>query len=141
LELEVADILAIHGLLNRYGHKLDGRDWTALAELFVEDGVLDFTPLGAPYVASGRPAVYGWFTNIGHPLAHHVTNIDIEEVSADGNEATVRSKWLCPQENGTCGGGDYKDIVVRTDTGWRFRERVGLPRPGAEPGGLPAPPL
>jgi hypothetical protein len=137
MELDVADILAIHGLLNRYGHKLDGGHFTELAELFTEDGALDFTPIGAPYVAEGRAAVYGWFTNIYHPLAHHVTNIDIESVSDDGNRATVRSKWLTPKPDGVCGGGDYLDEVVRTPDGWRFQRRTGLDRPGASaPSGL-----
>lgn len=130
MELDVADTLAIHGLLARYGHRLDGQDWTGLAELFTEDGVVDFTPIGAPYVARGRPAVYGWFSSVGHPLAHHVTNIDIESVEEGGDSATVHSKWLCPQENGVCGGGDYVDEVVRTGEGWRFRRRTGLARPG-----------
>jgi hypothetical protein len=125
--LTADDILEIHALLARYGHRLDGRDWEGLAALWTEDGTLDFTPIGLDRLHTGRAAIAAFYGSAHHPLAHHCTNIDIHE--KDG-EVRVHSKWLVPRADGTVGGGDYHDVVARTPEGWRFKLRVGTPRPG-----------
>ena len=127
--LATGDILEIHALLARYGHRLDGRDWEGLASLWADDGTLDFTPLGLDRTFTGRAAIAAFYSSAHHPLAHHCTNIDVVG-GGDGDEATVHSKWLTPRADGTCGGGDYHDVVVRTPDGWRFKLRVGTRRPG-----------
>ena len=125
--LSADDILAIHALLARYGHRLDAADWTGLAELWAEDGTLDFRLLGVEQTYTGREAIAGFYSSAHHPLAHHCTNIDV--VERDG-EVHVHSKWLVPRRDGTVGGGDYRDVVARTTDGWRFKLRIGTPRPG-----------
>src|SRR5438105_11401818 len=108
--LAADDILEIHALLARYGHRLDGRDWDGLAALWAEDGTLDFTPLGVNRTFTGRDAIAGFYSSAVHPLAHHCTNVDVVET----DEVRVHSKWLTPRADGTVGGGDYHDVVVRT---------------------------
>jgi len=121
------DILEIHALLARYGHRLDGGDWQGLAALWSDDGTLDSMPLCLDRTYTGRAAIAAFYGSVQHPLAHHCTNIDV--VEREG-EVHVHSKWLTPRADGTVGGGDYRDVVVKTEEGWRFKLRVGTPRPG-----------
>src|SRR3954453_12951169 len=125
--LLAVDIRAIHALLARYGLPLDSGDWQGLAALWSDDGTLDFMPLGLDRTYTGRAAIAAFYGFVQHPLAHYCTNIDV--VERDG-EVHVHSKWLTPRADGTVGGGDYRDIVVKTEEGWRLNLRVGTPRPG-----------
>src|SRR3954468_1423591 len=126
------DILEIHALLARYGHRLDGGDWQGLAALWSDDGTLDFMPLGLDRTYTGRADIAAFYGSVQHPLAHQCTNIDVIEGGGGGDgDVHVHSKWLTPRADGTVGGGDYRDIVVKTESGWRFKLRVGTPQPGA----------
>jgi hypothetical protein len=56
-----------------------------------------------------------------NPVAHHVTNVVIEEV-ADGR-VLARSKGLGVMADGSCGSVTYEDTVVRVEEGWRICHR------------------
>lgn len=139
--MDGTDLIEIHQLLAQYGHCLDARDWQALGDLFVDDAVLDYTPMRAPAVLNGVAEIIGWFSEVTHPSAHHVTNI--VAVERDG-EVHVHSKWIVPYTRAVhqpkrWAGGDYHDIVTKTAAGWRFarKECVGrwqltMEEPGVE---------
>jgi 3-phenylpropionate/cinnamic acid dioxygenase small subunit len=119
------DLLRIHQLLAYYGHVVDDRDWARFDELFTPDATLDYTRAGASAVFTGLDEIRAFFRDANHPSAHHVLNIVVTE--SDG-EVRVRSKFLVPYTRETHTpkrwfGGDYDDVVVRTDEGWRFAYR------------------
>jgi 3-phenylpropionate/cinnamic acid dioxygenase small subunit len=61
-----------------------------------------------------------------NPLAHHVTNVLIEE--GDEESARVRSKYLGVMKDGSVGSGVYEDAVRKTAAGWRIQYRKVVPR-------------
>jgi 3-phenylpropionate/cinnamic acid dioxygenase small subunit len=124
--MNATDIIEIHQLLGLYGHIVDAGEWDRFTELFEDDAVLDYTGVRAPRVFVGVAQIADYFRDANHPSAHHVTNIVVFE--RDG-EVAVHSKFFAPYTRATHDprrwyGGDYEDVVVRTDAGWRFRRRV-----------------
>jgi hypothetical protein len=119
-----ADILAIHALLGLYGHIIDAREWHRVGELFTKDCVYDMTQFNLGVVRGAEAIGALWAApDAAHPLAHHATNIVVSE-DADGT-VRVLSKGLGVGRNGRVGSVTYRDIVVRTDAGWRFAARAG----------------
>ena len=57
---------------------------------------------------------------------HLTTNIVIEEFARDS--AQVHSKYIAFANDGGIQIGDYFDIVIRTDAGWRLKVRKAVPR-------------
>ena len=119
------DLLMIHQLLAYYGHVVDDCDWARFDELFTPDATLDYTRAGASAVFTGLDEIRAFFRDANHPSAHHVLNIVVTE---SGGEVRVRSKFFVPYTREThvpkrWFGGDYDDVVVRTDRGWRFTFR------------------
>lgn len=119
------DRIAITDLINTHGHLVDAGE--RFDELFTPDVTYDVTDLGGGVIA-GTSALWEAALALGdnNPIAHHVTNIVLTEISAD--EVTARSKGLGVMANGTCGSVTYEDVVVRTADGWRIRHRTVLAR-------------
>lgn len=134
--IEAVDIIVIHQLLGRYGHALDARDWEAFGDLFVTDATIDYHGTdGSAVVREGREAIVEWFREIElrHPSAHHVTNIVVDERSDVNGRVAVHSKFIAPftrvdRSPVRLSGGDYHDVVVRGERGWRFAHKQCLPR-------------
>jgi SnoaL-like domain len=117
-----ADILAIQELLALYGHIIDEREWQRVEELFTPQTVYDMTEFGLPRVVGAQAIRELWSRpDAAHPLAHHATNIVIRE-DADGT-VRVLSKGLGVGPQGRVGSVVYRDIVERTERGWRFAAR------------------
>jgi hypothetical protein len=133
MPLTLADRLDIQQVIALYGHILDERLYTRLDELFTEDVVYDLVDFGDG-VLHGIDAVRQyWLHSTQHPLAHHATNIVIDEDSDDSVRAW--SKGIGVGYKGRVGSAVYKDVFVHTAAGWRIRERVCLLRRGdAMPG-------
>ena len=55
--LDAADIIAIHQLLARYGHLIDGRRWDEFAQLFTVDATIDYLGGTGRVERSGRTAI------------------------------------------------------------------------------------
>ena len=92
--------------------------------MFTSDVVYDLSDFGQGEV-TGLTAVKEAALALGakNPVAHHVTNVVIEEVT-DGR-VRARSKGLGIMSDGSCGSVTYEDIVVRAEAGWRIcRRRV-----------------
>ena len=127
--IDVADRLAIHELFGLYGHIIDERRWSEMELVFTDDVTYDPTDFGHEITTSLDALRTHWTSDLSmHPLAHHATNIVISE-DADG---TVRalSKAIGVGVKGRVGSGVYRDIVVKTDAGWRLQyRRAELRRP------------
>jgi hypothetical protein len=124
--MDPTEIILVHQLLGQYGHIVDAGAWDRFDELFTDDAVLDYTAVRAPRVFNGIEEIRAYFRETNHPSAHHVMNIVVWE---EAGETRVHSKFLAPSTRPSHNpkrwfGGDYHDVVVKTDGGWRFRTRV-----------------
>jgi len=125
--LSAADRLEIYELLALHGHLMDAGEFDRLDELFTPDFVYDVGALGFGSLAGADAFAEAARTlGDGNPLGHHVTNALV--VGGDGDEATVRSKGLGIQADGTSGTVVYEDVVRRTPAGWRIARRTVIPR-------------
>src|SRR5262249_20115380 len=102
----------------------DERQWQRIGELFTADSVYDMRDFGLGIVKGARAIGELWSRpDASHPLAHHATNIVVSE-DADGT-VRVLSKGLGVGKSGRIGSVVYRDVVVRTEEGWRFAMRTG----------------
>jgi len=137
--LSVADQLAIHDLLARYGHLIDEGAFDRLEEVFTEDATYDAADFDLPVWNGLAEIVRGMRGSTQHPLAHHTTNVVIG--APEGDEVSVHSKGIGVGVGGRVGSVTYVDVARRTPRGWRLSRRVVLlRRPGQrETGGSASP--
>jgi 3-phenylpropionate/cinnamic acid dioxygenase small subunit len=125
--LTTEDRFAIEDIVNLHGHLADRGDFAGMPALFTEDVAYDVSALGGGVLA-GLASARDAALELGeaNPLAHHVTNIVLEE-APDG---TVRalSKYLGVMANGSVASGTYEDTLRLGDSGWRITHRVVRPR-------------
>jgi 3-phenylpropionate/cinnamic acid dioxygenase small subunit len=122
MTLPLEDRLAITELISRHGHLVDDGELDRFEEVFTSDVVYDLSDYGqgeVTGVAALREA--SWALGTANPVAHHVTNVVIEE--AEGGQVRVRSKGLGIMADGSCGSVTYDDTVVHVGTGWRVAHR------------------
>ena len=135
--MEIWELLAraeIEDLVKRYAYYGDAGKSADLADLFVEDGVLE----SAHGVSvEGRAAIRGHLDGVAAAgrsadaptgfVRHNVSNV---LVAFEGPErAVVNSYQLIVTAQGV-DSGRYRDTVVKTAEGWRFaRRRSRLDRP------------
>ncbi len=123
-DLPIDAIVRIQQLQARYGHLVDARDWDGFRALFTAGAVYDLSDFGLGRL-EGIEAIMAFFTEMPHPAAHHATN---SEIWLDGDTVRSRSKHFTGSTDGSTAGGDYYDVLVETDHGWVFRERVATSR-------------
>ncbi len=119
-----ADVIAIQQLLALHGHLIDGRQFDRLDELFTADAVYDVSALGQGVIAGldhFRKVSTAFADDGRNPVAHHVTNVIVEE--STGDTVTVRSKGFGVLRDGSTGSVTYLDRIVRTADGWRIAAR------------------
>ncbi|GAA2614906.1 nuclear transport factor 2 family protein [Paractinoplanes durhamensis] len=125
--LTADDRFAIADVINLHGHLTDRGDFDGMTRVFAADVTYDLTAFGAG-VLTGPAEMKAAALALGdaNPLAHHVTNIVVEERS----DGTVRalSKYLGVMANGSVGSGTYEDTLTNGDDGWRITHRVVRPR-------------
>ena len=122
------DTLEIQELVVRYGFVVDDREWDGLGEIFTEDAVVDLRdhdvdpPAGlGPY--SGLEEITHHYRDVlTHPRQHMLVNHVIDDVSDD--EVVVRSKALVALSGQRFADLLYRDVVVRTERGWRIRRKT-----------------
>ncbi len=122
---EISDRMEIADLLARYSAAIDGRNWDDLDVLFTEDAVIDYTEMGgiAGSLADQKAflrANMGAFAGFQHLTATSTYDID-------GDTARVRTICFNPMVVDDrhvffCGLW-YRDVLVRTEQGWRIRTR------------------
>jgi SnoaL-like domain len=125
--IEDRDRREIEALLAHYGHVADDPSLEGIRLIFSEDGVFDATDMDAG-LYEGASAIAAFFA-LGkppHPPSHHTTNVF---VWSDDGTVRALSKYLAPdRDSGGIMSGDYRDVLVRTEDGWRIAERIAIAR-------------
>ena len=125
--MDTSVVVEIHQRLALYGHAADAADRTLLAQVFSTDAIFDADPVeGGKH--QGLDAIVQWF-ELGkppHPIYHVTTNPFVYE---DDGDVHSPSKWLIayPAQAAPMNG-DYLDLWVDTDDGWRISKRVATGR-------------
>lgn len=123
---ELSDRFEIQELIARYSQLIDLRDWDALDALFAADCVLDYTATGAikgswPEHKAYDIAILSSFKGTQHLMG-------LPTISVDGDTASARTICFNPMivddRKVFFVGLWYDDKLVRTETGWRFSERL-----------------
>jgi hypothetical protein len=115
--VDLADRLALHELPGRYGDMIDDRDWDGLSQIFLEDAT--FEVLGD--VLEGLDGIREFMRAANHPRTHLMTNVYVDE-TPEG--VVVRFRIIAMRRDGRIVSGRYRDVVVKTDDGWRVASRV-----------------
>jgi ketosteroid isomerase-like protein len=123
--LAPADQLAIRRVVELYGYLIDNRMFSRIDEVFTEDIVYDVSDFGHG-VLHGIPAVVEFWRTTSHPLAHHATNVFIEE--RDDGTAAVIVMLIGVGYKGRVGSATYYDTAVQTPDGWRLSHLRAVPR-------------
>jgi ketosteroid isomerase-like protein len=116
----LADVEELRMLRLRYHDAINETRAGDIAELFTEDGEVDFGYLGA---TTGRAKVARFFGNVGNVLDsvtqflhNHVVEVDGDEGTGSSYlEAKTVSKGVAYRVAGR-----YRDSYRRTPDGWRF---------------------
>lgn len=117
--LTADDHIAIHRLIALYGHIIDERQYSRVGEIFAQDAVYDVRKRDAG-LHRGLDAIRALWEAAGerHPLAHHATNVVLDERS-DGT-VQVLSKGICVRPDGSVHSTTYRQVAAATPAGWRL---------------------
>ena len=122
---ELSDRQEIVDLITRYTRAVDTRSWDDLDEVFTEDAILDYSPVGGP--ADVPRVVKPWIAEglAGFDRYQHV----IGQVSIElaGDEARATAYFTNPMVSVDPAGGEklwevggyYRHELRRTPQGWR----------------------
>ncbi len=124
--MDLADRLALHELPGRYGDLIDDRDWDGLSQIFVDEATFEIPD----EVLDGLEAIREFMRGAKHPRTHLMTNVVVDETD-DG--VILRSRLIGMRRDGRFISGRYRDVVVKTDDGWRIVTRVYTPTPYEDP--------
>ncbi len=127
---EISDRIEIDDLLVRYATAIDTKDWSLLDSCFTPDAQLDYTSAGG--IAGVYPEVRQWLEKALAPFPMTVHALSNATVALEGDEARARTFVLnprgFPKPDGSLHlftvGAYYNDRLVRTEAGWRIRERI-----------------
>lgn len=115
------DLVDIQNVLALYCHLIDDREWDRLSDVYTPDSAY-----GAKEGAlnQGLPAIVAYLASIPQPVLHLTSDFYIN-LSANGDRATGRAKWLSVHTDGSLVAGSYEqDVYARTDVGWRIQYRT-----------------
>jgi acetyl esterase/lipase len=125
---QLADEQAVENLLRTYGYYLDRAYWDQLADLFADDGTIEFGQQGV-YV--GKQRVREFFGKLGpHGLVtgwmnDHMQLQPVVSVLADRNRAWSRNReWAMTGRSGEPGqwtGGIYENQYVKQGAVWKIQ--------------------
>ena len=124
--MDLADRVALHELPGRYGDLIDDRDWDGLSQIFLEDAT--FEVLGD--VLEGLDGIRDFMRGANHPRTHLMTNVYADETSEG---VILRFRIIAMRRDGRIVSGRYRDVVVKTDDGWRVASRVYTTTPYEDP--------
>ena len=126
---EISDRIEIDDLFARYCHAIDERDWDALDQVFTPDAKIDYSETGG---AKGCFAeIKAWLPVAleRFPMFQHM--VATTRLRLDGDKASSRTILFNPMVHRDADGQDqvffiglwYRDVLVRTEAGWRIAER------------------
>lgn len=122
MSLSTEDRLDLHELVARYGAVVDDCDLDALDTVYTDDAEFVLvTGSGREVRKQGLGEIGEFLAASNSTNAHILTNVTTAVEDADGHEAVVLRYRMAPPR-GTEGifSVDYRDVVVRTDAGWRI---------------------
>ena len=127
---EISDRLELQDLIYAYSDIIDRKEFDRLRDIFTEDAYIDYTAMGG--AAGGLEAIIAFLKDAMtlFPNSQHL-NANIQ-IKVNGDEASGRVMCFNPMEMTRKDGGHemfmcgiwYVDKYVRTEQGWRIRERV-----------------
>ncbi|AIO30348.1 snoaL-like domain protein [Burkholderia cenocepacia] len=127
---EMLDRLAIQDLLTRYCHAVDRRDWHEFERIFAGDAMLDYAAFGGPVGRRADIAAYlKQMTSATRGTQH---TISTSLVVVDGDAATARTAGQVMMVSADATGAErvcfvglwYRDLLVRSESGWRIQSRM-----------------
>jgi 3-phenylpropionate/cinnamic acid dioxygenase small subunit len=127
-----ADHQAIKDTLYHYSLMVDQRRWELIDRVFTDDATIDYTSVGNGGRLGPHREMLGWLDQSLEPWPRNLHFISNEIIEVDGDEATSICMFNAPMGREKKDGGAfyltnagyYQDQLVRTDAGWRIRERV-----------------
>jgi 3-phenylpropionate/cinnamic acid dioxygenase small subunit len=127
LALDIVEKIQIQELLTKYCYAVDDKNWEAFTELFTETSVLDFTAFGGPRCGAKDMAIF--LSGMASGVKGWQHTISTMLIQGQGDNASVRTAAqvnMISQENSEVSfiGLWYRDIVVKTQRGWKIQERV-----------------
>ena len=126
---EISDRLEIQDLMVRYSYAIDSRNWDALDDVFTPDAHIDYSVFGGsvgdlPSTKAFLAAAMPMFGTLQHMVSGTT-------IAIDGDTAETKTQCHNPMTMGDADDPDlmvcglwYVDKLVRTDDGWRIKERV-----------------
>jgi hypothetical protein len=128
--LTTQDYVEIQQLYARYVHAIDSGDAETYAALFTPDGSFNDN--------IGHDALVAFIRNRNGAGVRHINTSLVITPTAEGAAGAVYNMFLNVAANppAITGASQYRDTLVRTPQGWRFKTRVNT-REGAP---APAPP-
>ena len=125
---DISDRLEIQDLLARYSAAIDTRSWDDLDDLFTVDAQVDYTETGG--IAGSLAEQKAYFAQV-LPMfkgSQHLTATST--IVVQGDQARVKTVCFNPMvvddQQVYFVGLWYRDVLVRTSTGWRFQERYEI---------------
>lgn len=129
MALPAEDRIELHELVARYGNVVDDCDLDALGTVYTDDAELVLV------TASGREVRKHGLGEIGEFLAasnsnnaHILTNITTAVEDAGADEQVILRYRMGAPKGADLFSIDYRDVVVRTDAGWRIAHHTILMR-------------
>ncbi|VWB72410.1 short-chain dehydrogenase [Burkholderia lata] len=127
---ETIDRMEIQDLLTRYCHAVDRHDWHEFERLFAANATLDYTAFGGP--AGSRAEIAAYLEQVTSALRGTQHTISTALLIVDGDAATARTAGQAMMISADEAGDDrvcfvglwYRDLLVRTECGWRIRSRT-----------------
>jgi hypothetical protein len=116
--LSAADRVELHELVARYGNAVDDGDLAALGTVYTDDA--DFvlrTANGREVRKHGLAEIGEYLASSNSTNAHILTNIT---TGIDEDDAVLTYRMAPPKGADGIFSVDYRDVVVRTDNGWRI---------------------
>jgi 3-phenylpropionate/cinnamic acid dioxygenase small subunit len=122
--IPTAAVTELQQLMARYATLIDDRAYDQLGEVFCDDAVFAIESV-TDETLDGLGAIIDHMRSVRHPVTHLIGNVLVAESPGDGSgeRFVVESSLVAVRRDGTVGTGRYRDVVVRTDSGWRIETR------------------
>ena len=120
-------------LIHSFAYFVDHQEFAEAVDLFTEDAVFerpDITANGREEIAAiwaGRSPDVITRHLCGEPYFKRMDESEAETVTQVVLYQTVREGAGLPSANAPVAMAEFRDLLVRTDSGWKIRHRQGVP--------------
>ena len=126
---EISDRLEIQDLFARYSFAIDERDWDALDDVFTPDAFIDYSEAGGEKGPVDQ--IKRWLAVAMERFPKFQHMVATTKLELNGDTANSRTILFNPMVYRKDDGEDliffiglwYRDKLVRTEKGWRIKER------------------